>query len=88
MSWTCRLSKQAAQTLRDLPRKHQKQLARALDEMAGDPTVGEVRPIKSGKFKGALRRRVGRYRIIFAVAPQRRVIDVAALLARSEKTYK
>jgi hypothetical protein len=30
--------------------------------MGRDPTSGGVRPVKSGKFKGTLRKRVGRYR--------------------------
>jgi len=58
MSWVCRLSKQAAKELARLPQDHRKQLAEAIEEMEEDPTSGDVRPIRSGKFKGILRKRV------------------------------
>ena len=37
MSWTYKLSGEAARQLRRLPRDRQQQLARALDEMQEDP---------------------------------------------------
>jgi len=49
---------------------------------------GDVRPIGSGKFKGALRKRVGRYRTIFSLKPAERLIEIAAILTRTEKTYR
>jgi len=52
MSWACNLSRQAAKQLRSLPRERLEQIARAIDE---DPTLGDVRPIKSVRLKGALR---------------------------------
>lgn len=74
MSWTCRISRQAAKQLRKLPRNRQEQVSRALQELQNDPLRGDVRPVKSGKFQGALRKRVGRYRIIFALDYERRFI--------------
>ena len=50
MSWVCSLSHQAAKDLRALPRERQVQVAEAIDEMGRNPTLGDVRPIKSGKF--------------------------------------
>jgi len=88
MSWTCRLSREAAKQLRRLPQERQRQLARAIDEMEHDPTSGDVRPLKSGKFKGALRKRVGRYRIVFSLDPSENCIEIAAILARTENTYR
>ncbi len=88
MSWACRLSREAAQQLRRLPRERQKQLARAIDEMEHDPTSGDVRPLKSGKFKGALRKRAGRFRIVFSLDPSENCIEIAAILVRTESTYR
>ncbi len=88
MSWACRLSKEAAKQFRRLPRDRRQQLAQAIEEMAEDPTVGDVRPIKSGKFKGALRKRVGRYRIIFLLNPAISSVEIAAILARASTTYR
>ncbi len=87
MNWTCSLSRQAAKQLRGLPRRRQEQLARAIGEMEKDPTTGDVRPIKSGKFKGALRKRMGRYRIVFSVDPSAKRVEIAAILARTGRTY-
>ena len=88
MSWACRLSREAEKQLRGLPQERQKQLAQAIDEMEHDPTSGDVRPLKSGKFKGALRKRVGRYRIVFALDPSEKCIEIAAILTRTESTYR
>lgn len=88
MTWECRLSKQAEKDLRCLPRDRLNQVARAIDEMERNPFAGDVRPIKSGKLEGALRKRVGRYRIVFALNPDSRLIEIAAILTRSEKTYR
>jgi len=55
--------------------------------MEKDPTTGDVRPIKSGKFIGALRKRVGRYRIVFSVDPSAKRVEIAAILARTGRTY-
>jgi len=87
MNWVCSLSRQAAKQLRGLPRNRQGQLARAIKEMEKNPTTGDVRPIKSGKFKGALRKRVGRYRIVYSVDPSARRVEIAAILARTGRTY-
>ena len=88
MSWTCRLSKDAVKQLRRLPRDRRQQLAQAIEEMAEDPTGGDVRPIKSGKFKGALRKHVERHRIIFSIDTTASSVEIAAILARTGATYR
>lgn len=88
MSWTCRLSREAAKQLRRLPQDRRKHLVQAIEEMEEDPLSGDVRPIRSGKSKGILRKRVGRYRIVFSVDPSKKRVEIAAILARTEKTYR
>jgi mRNA-degrading endonuclease RelE of RelBE toxin-antitoxin system len=56
--------------------------------MAEDPFRGDVVPLKGKEWKGYYRKRVGRYRIIFVPRQNERVIDIAAILARDEKTYR
>jgi len=56
--------------------------------MRSEPLGGDVLPIKSGKFKGALRRRSGRYRIIFSINTAQSIVEIAAILIRAEKTYR
>ena len=87
MNWACSLSRQAAQQLRSVPRDRLVQGARAIDEIGVDPTLGDVRPIKSGRFKGALRKRVGPYRIVYSIDPDAREVNVAAILTRGDTTY-
>ncbi|MCX6094819.1 MAG: type II toxin-antitoxin system RelE/ParE family toxin [Candidatus Bipolaricaulota bacterium] len=88
MSWACSLSRQAAKQLRGLPRERRAQLAQAINDMERDPTSGDVRPIKSGKLKGALRKRVGPCRIVYSVDPSSEQVDIAAILTRSGTTYR
>ena len=88
MNWTCRFSKEAAKQLRRLPRDRKEQIAEAISEMALNPAGGDVRRIKNGRFQGALRRRVGDYRIVFSLDSVERVVQVAAILPRAEKTCR
>ena len=88
MNWVINLSKDAEKQLRRQPADRRGQLHRAFEEMAENPLRGDVVPIKSRKFKGALRRRVGSYRVIFVLDPARRLVDVGGILSRSEKTYR
>ena len=88
MSWACSVSRIAAKQLRGLPRDRQAQIAGAIEEMEKDPTLGDVRPIKSGKLRGALRKRVGPYRIIYSVEPTTHRVDIAAILVRGGATYR
>ena len=88
MSWACSLSRRAAKQLRSLPRVRLEQIARAIDEIGEDPTFGDVRPIKSGRLKGALRKRVGPYRIVYSIEPDAREVNIAAILTRGDTTYR
>jgi mRNA-degrading endonuclease RelE of RelBE toxin-antitoxin system len=64
------------------------QVERAIDELSEDPFAGDVVPIKSGSFEGALRKRVGRYRIIYSINQAAKLVEIAAILPRSEQTYR
>lgn len=88
MSWVCRLSNAASKDLRAIPKDYQALIAQAIDEMKVDPFSGDVCPIKSGKFKGCFRRRVGKYRIIFDVDHQQRLVLIARILRRGDTTYE
>ena len=56
--------------------------------MEKNPTVGDVRPIKTSSLKGALRKRTGPYRIIYSVDLAAQRVDIAAILVRDEMTYR
>lgn len=87
MSWVCRLSNAASKDLKAIPKDYQALIGQAIDEMKVDPFSGDVCPIKAGKFKGCFRRRVGKYRIIFDVDHQQRLVLIARILRRGDTTY-
>ena len=88
MNWGCKIAKEAEKQLRRLPRDRQEQIAQAIEEMASNPVIGDVRPIKSGKFKSAFRKRTGHYRIIFIIDIDKHAVEIAAILFRTDTTYK
>ncbi len=88
MNWGFRLSADAAKQLRRLPRDRQEQITRVMEQMRSDPFGGDAVPLKGGKFRGSLRRRVGRYRILFSIDLVERVINVGAIVPRTERTYR
>jgi mRNA-degrading endonuclease RelE of RelBE toxin-antitoxin system len=88
MKWNVRLAKDAARQLERVPRDYHELLLKKLREMAEDPFRGDVVPLKGKEWKGYYRKRVGRYRIIFIPHQNEHIVDVAAILARNEKTYR
>jgi mRNA interferase RelE/StbE len=88
MLWDVRLAKAAAKQLEKLPRDYQTLLLKKLNEMRDGPFQGDVQPLKGKQHKGRYRKRVGRYRIIFAPDHDNRVVEVSAILPRDEKTYR
>lgn len=87
MSWVCKLSPLAAKQFKKLPRDRQVRLGNAINEMSVDPVAGDIRPIKTGKFRGALRKRLGHYRIIFSLDPDHFMVEIVVILYRTDTTY-
>jgi len=87
MSWVCKLSNAASKDLRAIPKQYQILIGQAIDEMEVDPFSGDVCPIKSGTFKGCFRRRVGKYRIIFDLIYNQKIVLIARILRRGDTTY-
>lgn len=88
MTWNIRFAKDAAKQLERVPRDYHELLLKKLREMAEDPFRGDVVPLKGKEWKGWYRKRVGRYRIIFVPRQNDHTVDVTAILARDEKTYR
>lgn len=87
MSWSVELAKEAERQVKKLPADREATIIAHLGEMRIDPFRGDVKSLK-GKWKGRYRKRVGRYRIIFKVDTKARIVQVSAILARTEATYK
>ena len=88
MKWTVRLSRGAAKQLERASDDQQELLFKRLDELAEDPFRGDVKPLKGPKWHGRYRKRAGRWRIIFTATYPQRLVEVSAILLRSEKTYR
>jgi mRNA-degrading endonuclease RelE of RelBE toxin-antitoxin system len=54
--------------------------------MKGDPFSGDVTLLR-GEHRGLYRRRVGSWRIIFAVRPDRQLVIVGDIVRRTSTTY-
>jgi mRNA interferase RelE/StbE len=88
MTWTLRLAREAEKQFKNLPADRQALVLKHLKEMQKDPLQGNVKPLKGKQWKGWYRRRVGDYRVVFSLEHTRQIINVAAILLRSEKTYR
>jgi len=59
---------------------------RALNHMIEDPLGGDVTPLR-GPYQGSFRRRVGAWRILFALDLEHKIIEVHDIRRRTSTTY-
>ena len=85
MNWGLILSNQASRTIRRAPRNDRDQIRAALRLLSDDPYSGDIKLLKG--TNGTLRRRVGNWRILYALDSDRLVIVVTAIKRRGSKTY-
>jgi mRNA-degrading endonuclease RelE of RelBE toxin-antitoxin system len=88
MTWSVRIADNARLFIESLPDKARRQISRSISQLEDDPFRGDVKPLQGTAWKGYYRKRTGDYRIIFFVHHDERLIDVAWVLLRSEKTYR
>jgi mRNA-degrading endonuclease RelE of RelBE toxin-antitoxin system len=88
MNWVCKLTEDAEQDLRKLPKSIQKRVARMLTQMESDPFQGDVKALHGEDWKGVFRRRIGDYRLLFATNHETGAVSVLRVLLRSGKTYR
>jgi mRNA-degrading endonuclease RelE of RelBE toxin-antitoxin system len=69
-----------------MPKSDQERINSALIAMKSDPLAGDVRPLK-GRYAGSFRRRVGSWRIIFALNPGSQLVEIQEILRRTSTTY-
>ena len=84
MTWTVIVAKAAQKQLAKLPAKDQDKIA-AMRAMADDPFSGDI--IRLEARDNRWRRRVGSYRIFFAVDATTRTAAVSAIVRRTSTTY-
>jgi mRNA-degrading endonuclease RelE of RelBE toxin-antitoxin system len=88
MSWACKLTADAQRDLSDLLKDIRKRVARILDQMTANPFQGNVKALHGAEWKSIFRRRIGDYRILFAVQPEHETVTVIRILRRSGRTYR
>ena len=86
MTWNLVLADAASKTLKRAPAKDQKRLLAALQAMQQDPFGGDLVRLQ-GVLPAAWRRRVGPWRILFDVYPDRQLVAVADIRRRTSTTY-
>jgi mRNA-degrading endonuclease RelE of RelBE toxin-antitoxin system len=83
MEWTVVLAGPARKSLKRIPAGDKTRILTAQAEMQQNPFQGNVRKLQG--LSGF--RRVGDWRILFEVVPERRHVVVAAIERRSSTTY-
>ena len=85
MAWTVTIAKPAQKQAARFPTKDQAKIGAAIQSMADNPFSGDV--LKLEGSENLWRRRVGSYRIFFALDTTARVVAITAILRRTSKTY-
>jgi mRNA-degrading endonuclease RelE of RelBE toxin-antitoxin system len=86
MTWNLVLAAAASKALKRAPPKDQKRLLAVIQGMQQDPFGGDLVRLQ-GTQPAAWRRRVGSWRILFDVYPDRQLVAVADILRRTSTTY-
>ena len=84
MEWIVVLAGPAKKALKRVPTSDRTRILAALGEMQQNPFSGDIR-----KLQGlpGFRRRVGNWRILFEVVPERGHVVIAAIERRTSTTY-
>ena len=85
MALSVLLANAAERGLKRLPRADAHRVRVAIDAMRADPFAGDVKKLKGTEN---FRRRVGEYRIIFALDLERGIIAIVDIARRTTTTYR
>lgn len=85
MDWTILVARAAQKQVTRFPANDQHKIGDALRSLSVDPFSGDI--VKLGGMGNRWRRRVGSYRIFFAVNAATRTVAVSAIVRRTSATY-
>jgi len=85
MPWDLHVVRSAARELERVPERDHARLLAALQSMREDPLRGDIARLHGQPT--AWRRRVGDWRILYDLYPERQLIVVAAVRRRTSTTY-
>ncbi len=85
MPWTLHVARSAEKELEGLPERDRARILKTLRDMRQDPFAGDVARLHG--LSTAWRRRVGSWRILYDLYPDRGLIVVASIRRRTTATY-
>lgn len=85
MPWTLRVARSAEKELEGIPERDRTRILKVLTVMRDDPFAGDVARLHG--FPTAWRRRVGNWRILYDLYPDRSLVVVASIRRRTSTTY-
>ena len=85
MKWGLAITSRPQRQLRRMSVGERRQINRAFGEMCDDPFAGDVKFLKG--LGGAIRKRVGDWRILFELNIENRLVVVTAIKRRGSHTY-
>ena len=85
MNWEVLLAGPARRSLKRISAADQRRILAILDTMQEDPFQGDV--VRLTAQPAAWRRRVGNWRILFDVDPERQLVVVHDVVRRTSTTY-
>jgi len=85
MPWTLHVARSAEKELEGVPERDRTRILKALKDMSQDPFAGDVARLYG--LPTAWRRRVGNWRILYDLCPDRALIVVASIRRRTSTTY-
>ena len=85
MVYKIEIARAAQKQILSLPREEQKEIAQAIDRLANTP-----RPSGCKKLRGTdlWRLRLGRYRVVYQINDETRLVVVLKIALRKEDTYR
>jgi len=84
-NWDLKIKPVVPKLLRRIPKEDRERIAKAIDSIADDPFVGDIKKIEG--LQDVWRRRVGSYRIFYKIRAVERLVVVFLIERRSLHTY-
>ena len=85
MKWGLVITSRAKRQLRRLAGSERKQIDAAFSKMCHNPYHGDIQFLKGSN--GALRRRLGDWRIFYDLEPEHKIIVLTGIKRRGSNTY-
>ena len=86
MNWEVKIAKRVSKGTRKIPKKDAERLLIVLQELEINPYQGDIQKIKGED--NVWRKRIGNYRILYEIKPEKRRIEIYQIRRRTTATYR